>query len=345
MSSDRTRTLASVIAAIPPECYENPTHRGLLWLARDLLLYAALIWGLASFDQIWVLVPLWLISGAVISGLFILGHDAAHGALFGSKRLNYLVGQLAMLPSLHLYEAWVFGHNRIHHGHTIRQGMDYVWHPVTPAEYRALSPLGKLLHRVEWSALGAGVYYGRQIWWQQMIRFVPGEKMRAPIRRDRIVVGSWFALFSLALLGAGVASYGTLAGAVWMWVKVFAIPFVFWNYAIGFAVYVHHIAPEIPWFKRRDWTKFRGQVDGTTVLHMPRWVNFFFHNIFLHVPHHVDMRIPFYGLPKAVVAMREHFGDILREKQYGIRDYLQTTRACKLFDFEEGVWLGYKSVR
>lgn len=341
MSSDRTRTLASVIAAIPDTCYENPTHRGLLWLGRDLLLYAALVWGLASFDQPWLLVPLWLVSGAVISALFILGHDAAHGALFKSRRLNYLVGQLSMLPSLHLFEAWVFGHNRIHHGHTVREGMDYVWHPTSPAEYRALSPLGKLLHRIEWSALGAGVYYGYEIWWKRMIRFVPGDKMRAAIQRDRLVVGSWFALFSLALLVAGALSYGTLGGAVWMWVKVFAIPFVLWNYSIGFAVYVHHISPQIQWFKRRDWTKFRGQVDGTTVLHMPGWINFFFHNIFLHVPHHVDMRIPFYQLPAAVDALRENLGPALHERDYKLGDYLQATRECKLYDFEQGRWYTY----
>ncbi len=341
MSSERSRTLASVIEAIPAACYENPTHRGLLWLARDLLLYAALVWALVRFDQIWLLVPLWLLSGAVISALFILGHDAAHGALFKSRRLNYLVGQLAMLPSLHLYEAWVFGHNRIHHGHTTRESMDYVWHPTTPAEYAAFSPQRKLLHRISWSALGAGVYYGYEIWWRRMIRFVPGDKMRSAIYRDRIVVGAWFALFSLALLALGFASYGTLAGAGWMWLKVLAIPFALWSYTIGFAVYVHHISPQVRWLRRREWTKYRGQVDGTTVLHMPPWINFFFHNIFLHVPHHVDMRIPFYQLPAAVDALREHLGDELHERDFKLSDYLHTTRECKLYDFEAGRWLTY----
>ncbi len=341
MSSDRSRTLASVIGAIPEECYENPTSRGVLWLVRDLALYAAVVWALASFDQIWALVPLWLLAGLVISALFILGHDAAHGALFKSKRLGYLLGQLAMLPSLHLYEAWVFGHNRIHHGHTTRESMDYVWHPATPGEYAAFSPLRKALHRVEWSALGAGVYYAYEIWWLRMIRFVPGDKMRGAIRRDRIVVGGFFALFSAGVLAAGFASYGTAGGALWMWFKVVGVPFVVWNYVIGFAVYVHHISPDIPWFKRRDWTKFRGQVDGTTVLHMPAWSNVFFHNIFLHVPHHVDMRIPFYQLPAAVDALREHLGDDLHERKYRYSEYLRATRECKLFDFERGRWYTY----
>ena len=75
----------------------------------------------------------------MVSGLFIIGHDAAHEALFKSRRLNSIVGHVAMLPSWHVYEAWVLGHNRVHHGHTVREGMDFVWHPVTPEQYAAMS--------------------------------------------------------------------------------------------------------------------------------------------------------------------------------------------------------------
>ena len=65
----------------------------------------------------------------VVSGLFVVGHDAAHGALFKSKRMNSTVAHLAFLPSLHVYEGWILGHNRVHHPYTVRQGYDFVWHP------------------------------------------------------------------------------------------------------------------------------------------------------------------------------------------------------------------------
>jgi omega-6 fatty acid desaturase (delta-12 desaturase) len=74
----------------------------------------------------------------VISGLFIVGHDAAHEALFKSKRLNSVIGHLSMLPSWHVYEGWVLGHNRVHHKFTVRQGMDFVWHPYTVDQYAAM---------------------------------------------------------------------------------------------------------------------------------------------------------------------------------------------------------------
>ena len=335
------RVLGDAIDVLPADCYDNPTWKGVAWLLRDLALYAAVVAALIAADSLFLVVPLWLLASLSIAALFILGHDAAHGALFRSRRLNYVLGQLAMLPSLHLYEAWCFGHNRIHHGHTTRETMDYVWHPVTPQQFAEMPLRQRLAHRLMWSWVGAGIYYLWDIWWQNMVHFTPPDRIKGKVRRDRIVVGTYFAAVTVTLLGLGASLSGTLGGALWMWVKVLGVPFLLWNYCIGIAVYVHHIAQDIPWKKRRSWTKFIGQVEGTTVLHVPRPINFFFHNIFLHVPHHVDMRIPFYGLPKAVGALREHFGDVLREREYHLRDYIRTTRACKLFDYEAGVWRNY----
>ena len=342
MAEAAAPTLADAIAVLPEDCYENPTWKGILWIARDLAIYAALVALLIQVDHPLLLLLLWPVAALAIAGLFVLGHDAAHQSLFKSSRLNYVLGQMAMLPSLHLYEAWVFGHNRIHHGHTTRASMDYVWHPLTPREYAALPARKRLTHRLMWSWLGGGIYYLRDIWWRSMIRFTPPEKIRSKVRRDYIVVGSYTAAASLAVLALGFNSGGTLASALWMWVKVFAVPFLLWNYMIGISVYVHHIATDIPWRRRRDWTKFTGQVEGTTVLHVPRFINFFMHNIFLHVPHHVDMRIPFYGLPRAVDALRVHFKDALRDRDYHLVDYIRTTRNCKLFDLDAGVWRNYR---
>ena len=342
MESDSSPTLAQVVRYVPDECYDNPTWRGLLYFFRDLAIYAAVIVGLLATDSVWLLIPLWLLAGLAISALFVVGHDAAHGALFRSPRLNYAVGQIAMLPSLHLYEAWVFGHNRIHHGHTTRQDMDYVWHPVSPSEYAEMPRWRQLLHRLEWSCLGAGLYYLRDIWWRKMIwDFDPPEKIRSAVQRDRLLVLHFFVLASAALVAAGLSVYGTWTGAAWMWVKVFGIPFLLWNYSIGATVYVHHICQDIPWHTRRDWNKFRGQVEGTTVIKVPWLLNIFYHNIFLHVAHHVDMRIPFYRLPAATKALCEKFEDAIVVRGFNLRDYLETTRNCKVFDFESGTWLRY----
>jgi omega-6 fatty acid desaturase (delta-12 desaturase) len=343
--SSPDRTLSSVLEVFPDACYANPTWKGVVFLTRDALPYGATVAALCVVDSPWLLAPLWLLAGLLISALFVLGHDAAHGSLFQSDRLNGWLGRLAMLPALHVFDAWVFGHNRVHHGHTVRETMDYVWHPLTPAQYAALPRAKRLLHRLEWSLFGAGIYYLIEIWWKMMIRFDPPAKLAAGVHRDRRLVIGYAALASAGTLAAGALATGTAGGALWMWTKVLLVPFLVWNYSIGITVYVHHIAPEIVWAERREWTKWHGQMEGTTIIHLPRWLNVFYHNIFLHVPHHADMRIPFYNLPRAVDALRERYAEVLRERRYRLRDYLRATRTCKLFDFERGVWCGYDRAR
>ena len=327
--------LKTVLEVIPDHCYERSAWRGLGLVVRDLAIYAAAITGLALTDIPLLLVPLWLVAGAVAAGLFVLGHDAAHGALFDSARANAFVARLTMLPSLHATEVWVYGHNRVHHGHTLRQGMDFVWHPLTVAQYEELGRFARARHRVEWGPFGSGAYYLREVWWNKMIRFPKPERWAAAMRRDqRLVFG-----FAAAVLAAAVGLAGI--GGIWIWIKVVVIPFLLFCQAIGWVVYVHHIAPEIRWWPRREWNRFRGQVEGTTVLWGPPGWDLLFHWIMVHLPHHVDMQIPCYRLPEAARAIAAAFPDEVDERPIRVRDYLRSVRACKLHDFETGTWSRY----
>lgn len=339
------RNLRAVLKVIPKDCYDNPTWKGLLYILRDTLIYAAVVAGLIVVDDWRGLIPLWILGGLSISALFILGHDAAHKALFASKRLNRVAAQFCFLPSLHIHEGWVFGHNRLHHGHTVRQQMDFVWHPTSPAEYARLSWFRKLAHRLYWSPIGAGIYYTFDVWWTKMMVFAPPEKQAREHLIEKSLVLSYLFLASAGLFAGGYFAGGesALAG-LWMWTKVFLIPFVLWNYSIGLTVYLNHISEDIAWRQRQAWDRFGGQVEGTTLIHLPWFLNFFYHNIFLHIAHHVDTRIPFYGLPRANAAIKEHYGDVIVEKRLSLWDYLRTTHRCKLFDFETGRWHRYGDV-
>ncbi len=338
-------TLKDVIDAVPASCRERSTARALGLVARAVALYALVVAALVVVDTWWLLVPLWLVAGWAVSGLFILGHDAAHGSFTPSNRLNRWLGRLLFVPSLHIHEAWVLGHNRIHHGHTVRERMDFVWHPATPADYRAMNRRQRLLHRLEWSWAGAGLYYLRTVWWQKMIAFrSPPAKWVAAIRRDRwFLYGATLVVVAALALAGGLAS-GDLTGAAWMVVKVLVVPFGVFVWTIGATVYVHHIDPEIRWHPRARWDKVAGQLDGTTVLRIPRVLDrLFFHSIFVHMPHHVDMRIPCYHLDEAAAAISEAFPGRVIERRLRPADYLAATRTCKLYDFDQGRWLPYSA--
>ena len=328
--------LKPVIDVIPEQCYQRSLWRGLGLILRDLVMYGLAVWGLVSTDNVLLLVPLWLVAGAATAALFVAGHDAAHEALFDSKRLNAVMARITMLPSLHATEGWVFGHNRVHHGHTLKQGVDFVWHPLTVEQFGELSRFEQLRHRFEWGPLGSGQYYLREIWWNKMVRFPFPKRWAANVRRDKLIVAS----FLLAVLAICLVAGGP-AGGFWLFVKVLVLPFLVFSHLIGWVVYVHHISPDIRWWSRRDWNRFRGQVEGTTVLWGPRGFDPLFHSIMVHLPHHVDMRIPCYRLADAARAIAAEFPDYVDQRPLRLSDYARSVRECKLYDFDAGHWAAY----
>lgn len=335
-------SLATVRAAIPEECYRRSNARGVGAVVLDATAYVAVLAVIVRADAWWQVLPLGLLAGLVVAALFILGHDASHGALLDSDRANRLLARVLMLPSLHVHAAWVLGHNRVHHGFTARQGMDFVWHPTTAAEYARWPRWARARHRVEWSAFGAGAYYLREIWWNKMIAFRPPAGQAASIRRDRWLVAGWAALTSGGSLWLGWRDDGSVASAVLMWLGLVVVPFLVFTHVIGWAVYVHHIGPDIAWWTRQEWTRRRAQTESTTILRAPWLLNLVFHNIFVHVPHHVDARIPWYRLPAAATAIERVVPDVVDEPMR-LRSYLRSTATCKLYDFEAHAWHGYPS--
>jgi omega-6 fatty acid desaturase (delta-12 desaturase) len=338
---DGEPTLQAVRAVIPASCYARPAWRGALVVVQAGTLHLASLAALASTDRWWLVVPLWVLAGLGVSGLFVVAHDASHGSLFAGAGVNRLVARLCMIPSAHVEAAWNIGHNRIHHGYTTRQGMDFVWHPLTPEQYLALGRAARLRHRVEWSCAGAGLYFARSVWWDKMMRFRAPERHRAAVRRDRIVLAAGFGAVTVAAVAFGWWTSGA-AGAVWMPVKLLVVPLLLFLQIIGWTVYVHHVDPDIRWWPRAEWTQARAQLQSTTLLRAPAVLDWlWFHRIFVHVPHHVDPRVPFHHLRRAADAIVAAYPARVRESRLSMRAYVRATRQCKLYDFGAGRWLRY----
>jgi len=338
-------TLKPVIDALPDSVYEHPTWRGMMYFGRDVVMYVGLLVALVFVSNVFAVLGLEVLMALVVSGLFVVGHDAAHGALFSSKRINSTVAHFAFLPSFHVYEGWILGHNRVHHPYTVRQGYDFVWHPTTPEQFAELGWWCRSVHRVEWSWVGSGAYYIHQVWWKKMM--VGGNPARwvKAIRRDRWIVTAFIAGMLALFTLIGVASGDSLAGILWLDVRTVLLPFLGFAWFIGTMVHVHHIAPDIRWWKKAEWNKFKAQMEGTTVLRAPKGFNFFFHWIMIHVPHHVDMRVPMYHLEEAADAIEAAFPGTIIDKPLRFRDFVANSRACKLYDFDDGLWLTYAEGR
>jgi omega-6 fatty acid desaturase (delta-12 desaturase) len=279
--------------------------------------------------------------------LFIIGHDACHQALTPHAWLNRILGRLAMLPGYHAYAVWDYGHNGLHHGWTNVRSKDLVWTPLSKSDYDALSPIARWMQRMYRSWWGVGPYYIVEMWMK--FGMTQAKVKTAGTNRlfwaDRLsVVAFTIAQFAAVLFltdrtGLGSPSWLVSAGLIGLGI---GLPFLLWNWLMGFVVFLHHTHPQIPWYgSEADWTFYAGQIQSVVHVEMPRPVELILHNIMEHTAHHVDPRIPLYNLEDAQKKLEAAYGGDIVVVPFTLRGYLHSLRSCRLFDYENHRWLDW----
>jgi omega-6 fatty acid desaturase (delta-12 desaturase) len=311
-----------------------------LQVLLDAAFFSALIWGVVGLPlagKLLLAVPLQL----ALARLFILGHDACHGSLFADSLANQIVGRLVFLPTLTTFSLWHVGHNLAHHGFANLKGRDQVWVPMSPQEYAGLGPWRQALERIYRSVWGLGLYYGIELWWKRL--FFPSRQHTGAGRRV-----FWLDAGLTALSGAGFVAFliwraHATGQDAWLVVLLGAVvPFVLWNYLIGFVTFVHHTSPGMHWFDSRSkWARMGRDGELTRDIRLPFWTHKLLHGIMQHRAHHFDPRIPNYRLAEAT---RDLFGtDAWKARTHwiGWAELRRITRRCALYDYGDARWLPF----
>jgi omega-6 fatty acid desaturase (delta-12 desaturase) len=305
-------------------------------LAVDAALYAAATYLAATSrgPAAW----LWgALAGIATAMLFVLGHDACHGSLTPSPRLNRWIGSLAFLPSLTPFSAWELGHNQTHHVYTNLKPLDYVWLPFSKAEFEALPRWRRWLERVYRSAPGLALYYGVEVWWKHL--FFAGEGARGTMRRrdlaDSLLCAAYAAVLSYLTLRLGWPAFAAAA----------VLPFAVWNWLMGWAIFEHHTHPDAPWFDDPgEWRAAGAQVACTVHVVLPAWADLILHRIMNHTAHHLDVTVPLYGLVAAQRAVESHPASRVIVYRWTPFTFLRHLRICKLYDFERRAWTDFDGI-
>ncbi|MES1264276.1 MAG: fatty acid desaturase [Variovorax sp.] len=321
------------------------TARALALVVVDVALFAACLAAaiLARSTLLQVLAS--VATGLVISRLFILGHDACHQSFTPHRGLNRWLGHLVFLPSLTPYSLWEVGHNVVHHGYTNLRGFDFVWQPLSLAEFRAMPRWRRGLERVYRSGWAPWLYYLVEIWWRRM--FFPNRvtmpTRRAVFTRDCLLVSA----FALAWVAGLVAAAGATGQSVaWLLAVGFVLPFVVWNGMIGFVVYVHHTHPGVAWYEdKAAWSASQPFVSTTVHLTFRSAMGTLLHHIMEHTAHHVDMSVPLYRLKRAQALLESRLAGAIVVQPFSWRWYADTARRCKLYDFEARCWTDFAGRR
>lgn len=321
---------------------ERSTWRAFVLLALDYALLLAIFTAAVLLDAWWAKTLCGLAAGFVIGRLFIIGHDACHQSLTEHRKLNKWLGRVAFLPSLTPYSLWDVGHNVVHHGYTNLKGVDFVWAPLTPDEYAALSPRQRLMQRIYRSGWAPGLYYMVEIWWNKM--FFPNRESM-PTRRaiffwDGVLVSAFALLWAGALWAA---AYFTSQPFLPLFLTAAVVPFLFWCAMIGFVVYVHHTHVKVSWHEdKAKWTAAQPFVSTTVHLTFPWRIGALMHHIMEHTAHHVDMSVPLYRLKNAQKMLEDMLPGRIVIQRFSWRWYFDTARRCKLYDFTQRCWTDFK---
>jgi len=287
-----------------------------------------------------------LAAGIFSGSLFMIGHDACHESYTSRRVLNRLIGRIAFLPSYHTYSLWDLSHNRIHHVYTNLKGKDFVWTPLSKAEFDALPWPKRLLYRCFRTPLGLALYYPLEIW-STRLGFPRREYLDQPRRiytLDRLLVLSFFLVQLLAIVAAGGGARSH-AWSQWGQGALFSLllPWLMFNWMIGFVIYFNHTHPTVPWFdKRSEWSCSASAIRGTVRLKFPRWTLMFASSIMDHVAHHVDPRVPLVRLKEAQQRIEALLPGQIVVQEWSVPELLAILRRCKLYDYEAHCWIDFQ---
>ncbi|KAG5644348.1 hypothetical protein DXG03_008645 [Asterophora parasitica] len=201
-----TVTLKEIHDAVPKHLLKRNSPKAAAYVLRDVA-FTLILFKFASMIDLWaegnfggyvapglpktlVRSALWIayhgFQGLVWAGIFCLGHDAGHGTLFESKRLNNIVGFVLHTYLLTPYYAWRSTHHA-HHKATSSIERDENYVPYTRHEYNLPdekkatafdygevfeeTPIFTLLRILVMQAFG---------WWVYLTKNTMGSKMYPP---------------------------------------------------------------------------------------------------------------------------------------------------------------------
>lgn len=313
---------------IPRSLFATNLARGLVGFFSSYALWAAGV-ALIAIAPHWLLwIPAALIAGLGGWGLHCIAHDCGHGSFSRSRRFNYAVGHVALLPMLYPFHGWRHAHN-LHHANTNSLEKDTDWRPVDRGIYSRMPLKDRLIYfgtRSIFFWLGTAHY---QFVSGLRPSFFPERKTRDDVRRSILFVAA-AALVVLPLVVYLSGPFGLVKFVLLPWLGMHA-----WFSA---TTLMHHTSEEVPFLSSKHWTKNAAKILLTTDYRYPRLLHFFTHNISIHTPHHVAPKVPFYNLDRAQHALRTALPGLVRERSFSWSDLYTAVRRCHLYEPKTGFY-------
>lgn len=326
--ADDIRALRKAIAP-----YRKPSTARTLWnIGNSVVPFIGcmVIAGILLPTSYLLCLPFILLSIGFSVRVFIIMHDAGHGALFKSRRLNGLVGHITGIMTLTPVRDWAHNH-AMHHATSgdldRRNGGDI--DTITVSEYRSRSFWPRLYYRLYRNPLVLLVV--GSVWTFMIDHRFPRKITKARGRSSLWVtnLGVLVMLSTMVLLGG------------WRYLFLIYLPMFGLAGVLGiWLFYMQHQFEGTYWRRHDEWGYVDSAMDGASYLRLPPVLQWFSGNIGFHHVHHLDPKIPYYYLP---LCHRSH-PLMARAPVLTVFDTIRCFRH-KLYDEDLGCMVSFRSLR
>lgn len=317
-------TVPKMIRKLPKDCFDLSLSKSLSALALDFGLMALLSYFILKVDTSLVALPLAFLLGTVMTGLFVLGHDAGHRSFSYSETINDVVGHITLAPLLWPFHVWRLSHD-VHHRWTHHLEKEIAWRPLTIEQFQAMAPWMQKIYG--WSR--GGLFFWASILFQQSF-VIDGIKGRFFESKDlkKVRLSLIVTLFvGMAYIG-GAYALGGGYGVFWL----FLVPQLTFHFWLSTFTLFHHTNLKNQLLNQENWTPERAQLANTVHVAFPRIIEFLTHDISWHVPHHICVGIPFHKLRKAHQTLKELYPEWVVERSFGPELIREVISSCHLIE-------------
>ena len=230
-------------------------------------------------------------NGAFLLRLFTIQHDCGHGSFFKNRTASDWTGRMLGVLTITPYAVWRHSHS-VHHsgsGNLNRRGLGEIA-TLTVAEYRARSPLNRLLYRLYRNPV---ILFG----------LGPGYMF---LLQNRIPLGLMNqAKYWLSAMGTNATIFAVLGIMAYfgglMPILLIFLPSTLLAATAGmWLFYVQHQFEDTHWEEDPDWQVHHAALHGSSHYVLPQPLQWLSANIGIHHVHHLYSRIPFYRLPEVL---------------------------------------------
>jgi len=273
--------------------HQRSDWRGVAAVAGEYLAAGGAVWAALTWPSWWSYALAVLVIGTRQYALAeALTHEAAHGNLCASRRLNDALGRLTTWPFFYVLSGYRRYHLE-HHRVPLDDPENNIYEQY--ADWGLPDPAARLSRaRAVW------LFVGRPLLGVMAVHH--GRTLLSNVRWDRDLVETWCMLGAWALACAAAWKLGLLEAVLLLWV----VPQLLVVGTLDF------------WSETADHYRVRGADTRSTL--GPFLNRFVSHNIGYHALHHRYPGIPWFNLPRAYAALRPQ----LREQ--ASTGYLQALR-------------------